>query len=184
MRLDSLSAGTLAHPDWSHERFYDPQREQGATPRYRVSDGWLVIEAAQEIPDVETSAPVLNVVLTVGGVAIGVVPIPIQDQFISTQEIRENLITASGLELCRAAVREGVLGRPLAEPTTLRTRLAEAASARGGFEGSMHGEAVSLLLSKRGAPHGVVRAPLPAPGALGAQPHVRDRLSHACPWSA
>ncbi len=154
-----------AHPDWSSERFYDPQGELEARPRRWVSDGWLVIEAAQEISDVETSAPVLNVVLTVGGAAIGVVVIPVRDQFVSAQEIRENLISASALELCRAAVREGVLGKPLAEPTTLRTRLAKAASMRGGFEGSRHGEAVSLLLSKRGAPHGVVRAPSPAPGA-------------------
>src|SRR5262249_6081126 len=117
-------------PDWPNARFYDPRQEQGAAPRRQVSDGWLVVEVSQEIPDVETAAPVLNVVLTVGGVAIGVVPVPVQDQCVSAQEIRANLVTASGFELCCTAVREGVLGRPLTESAALRMRLAEAARAQ------------------------------------------------------
>lgn len=66
--------------------------------------------------------------LTVGGVALRVVTVPVEQNIVRAQELRAALTSASGFELCRAAVREGLLGRPMAGPESLRERLAAAAS--------------------------------------------------------
>jgi hypothetical protein len=78
-----------ARPDWPSARFYDSQqREQEVAPRRQIDQGWVVVEVSQEVLDVATTAPVLNVVLTVGEVALGVVPLPVTNHFVSAQEIR------------------------------------------------------------------------------------------------
>lgn len=114
-------------PDWPSERFYNPEAVEEAIARKRVEDGWLIVEISEELPDVEVAVPELDVALTVGGVAIGSVSIPVEQNFVSAQALRVALTRASELELCHACVREGLLGRPLGESISLRSRLAEAA---------------------------------------------------------
>jgi peptidoglycan/xylan/chitin deacetylase (PgdA/CDA1 family)/SAM-dependent methyltransferase len=117
-------------PDWPLDRFYNPEVVEEAIARKRIEDNWLRVEISEELPDVEVAVPELDVVLTVGGVAIGSVSIPVEQNFVSAQALRVALTTASELELCRACVREGLLGRPLGEVISLRSRLAEAAMAQ------------------------------------------------------
>lgn len=117
-------------PDWPLDRFYNPEVVEEAIARKRVEDGWLIVEISEELPDIEVAVPELDVVLTVGGVAIGSVTIPVEQNFVSAQALRVALTRASKLELCRACVREGLLGRPLNESRSLRSRLAEAAMAQ------------------------------------------------------
>ncbi|MGH8065290.1 MAG: glycosyltransferase [Candidatus Entotheonellia bacterium] len=112
-------------------------RTPGMTPRCRVDDGWLVVEVSDNLRDVEVAGRQLDILLTVGGVALGVVPLSIERKLVRSQELRVALTKASGLELCRAAVRESLLGRPMTDqPASLRSRLAAAAAAHGGVSGS------------------------------------------------
>jgi peptidoglycan/xylan/chitin deacetylase (PgdA/CDA1 family)/2-polyprenyl-3-methyl-5-hydroxy-6-metoxy-1,4-benzoquinol methylase len=111
------------------------------TPRGSVDGGWLAIEVSDELPAViEVNGVGLDILLTVGGVALGVIPVPAHDNLICAAELRAKLTEGSGVELCRAAVREAILGRSLtAEPTSLRARLAAAAVAQRSGDGMAAG---------------------------------------------
>jgi len=121
-----------ARPEWPDARFYDPQAVEDGAARRRVDDGWLVVEVSEDPPDVEVACQALDVVLRVGGTALGVVPVPVKRKTVRAQELRAALTMASGFELCRAVVREGLLGRPLTGHLSLRARLAAAAVAQSG----------------------------------------------------
>jgi peptidoglycan/xylan/chitin deacetylase (PgdA/CDA1 family) len=151
-------------PEWPNEVFYDSQAVEEAAPYRRVDDGWLVIEVSQDLPDIEFAGQSLDVVLTVGGVALGVVSVPVKENIVRAHELRVALTAASGLELCRAAVREGLLGWPIAGPGSLRTRLAAAAVVAGGDrDGPVAGAVTDLALRA-----GEVALPVLAPGLAGA----------------
>jgi peptidoglycan/xylan/chitin deacetylase (PgdA/CDA1 family) len=137
---------SLTHAGWRESmrriwngarRFLARFRPLGMMPRCCVDDGWLVVEVSDTLPDVEVDGPQLDILLTVGGVALGVVSLAIERKLVRSQELRAALTKASGLELCRAAVRECLLGRPMTDqPASLRSRLAAAAAAYGGVSGS------------------------------------------------
>lgn len=110
-------------PDWPEGRFYDSPDTHEPAPRRRVSRRWISIEVSAPLPDLEGTGPEVDVALTVGGVALGRVTVPVP---IRSAELRARLTTAAGFELCRAAVREGLIGWPLQGPP-LRERLAIAA---------------------------------------------------------
>ena len=117
-------------PDWPQERFYEPRVAEKKAARRSADDGWCVVEASEDLPDVTCSNTELNVVLKVGGVALGIVAVPVTRRIVRAQELRAALTTAGGLELCRVAVREGLLGKPFAIPASLRARLSAAISQR------------------------------------------------------
>ncbi|HWP47980.1 MAG TPA: trifunctional glycosyltransferase/class I SAM-dependent methyltransferase/polysaccharide deacetylase [Candidatus Limnocylindrales bacterium] len=122
-----------ARPDWTSSHFYDPQSgDQPATRRHRVAqtrngNNWLTLEVSGDLPDVEIMDQKLKVIPTVGGTALGIVTISVKGNLIRAQELRAVLTTVGGLELCRMAVREGLIGRPFEEAASLRTRLASVA---------------------------------------------------------
>jgi peptidoglycan/xylan/chitin deacetylase (PgdA/CDA1 family)/2-polyprenyl-3-methyl-5-hydroxy-6-metoxy-1,4-benzoquinol methylase len=154
-------------PNWPEPRFYDPEAvEEMAAQRY-ATDGWLVVEVSEDTPDVEVLGEELNVVLTVGGVPLGIVTIPAEQKYITAQTLRAALTTASGLELCRAAVREGLLGRPLTEPASLRARLA-AKIAQGTLDGIAVTAVPALTLNLDGVSCGLLTVPALAPGSANA----------------
>jgi peptidoglycan/xylan/chitin deacetylase (PgdA/CDA1 family)/2-polyprenyl-3-methyl-5-hydroxy-6-metoxy-1,4-benzoquinol methylase len=118
--------------DWPNELFYQPHSPENVSSKRQVDDDWVTVEVSADLPNVKTNSRDLHVVLTVGGIVLGTVTIPVKKRLIKAQELRMALIMASGFELCRAAVREGVLGRPLTDhPTSLRDRLAAVAAAKG-----------------------------------------------------
>ncbi|MBE9127585.1 glycosyltransferase [Coleofasciculus sp. LEGE 07092] len=127
------------HSDWSDEIFYDPQaaeqrrkkeKNNSQSPAQHSTDACLVVEVSDELADVKVSGQFLNVVLTVGGIAIGVFTIPTQSRIVSAGQLQVALTIESGFELCRAVVREGLLGRPLTDGVSLRERLAQVAAVR------------------------------------------------------
>lgn len=127
-------------PDWPDARFYEPPAEKEEAPRRSAEDGWLVAEVSEDLSSVDISRPELAAVLTVGGAALGVVTVPVKENAVHAEELRAALNVASGFELCRAAVREGLLGQPFANGASLRGRLAAAAA-------SQHTENVAALAS-------------------------------------
>jgi peptidoglycan/xylan/chitin deacetylase (PgdA/CDA1 family)/SAM-dependent methyltransferase len=98
-------------PDWPSSRFYDPQSIDEPAPTRQVEDGQLTVEISEELPNVETTCAELEVILAVGGAAIGSVIIPVKNNRATAQELRAALTTATGFELCRAGVREALLGQ-------------------------------------------------------------------------
>jgi len=116
------------HPDWHLDRFYDTGfAEENALLR-RVENGWLTIEVSEDIPDVEFPGQELDIMLTVGGVAIGIITIPVRQNILRAHELRVALTIGGGYELCRATVREGLLGRPMVgQSASLRARLVDSA---------------------------------------------------------
>jgi len=115
-------------PDWPRDRFYDPEFIEESHSLLTAGNDWLEIEVAQELPSVRVFSQYLNVVILVGGVAIGAVPIPVGKNLLSAQQLRVAITKASGFELCLAAIREGLLGRPISESVSLRDHLSEAAT--------------------------------------------------------
>jgi peptidoglycan/xylan/chitin deacetylase (PgdA/CDA1 family)/ubiquinone/menaquinone biosynthesis C-methylase UbiE len=118
-------------PDWAIERFYDAQTlEEGMVVKVSAKNNWVTIEVSEDIPDVEVSGRELNVLITAGGAALTVATLPVQGNIVHAQGLRVTITDACGMELCRVAVREGLIGRSMNnQPSTLKERLAAAAEA-------------------------------------------------------
>lgn len=119
-------------PGWPMARFYDPNDPEGArerAPRLAPRGPQIEIEASGEVPEVHLSGPA-DALLRVGGTLIGRVRLLRTEGTLGAHELRAFLTGVSGFELCRAAVREAVLGQPLDAPGSLRERLAAAARRR------------------------------------------------------
>lgn len=116
-------------PDWPGSHFYDSQAVQDAEPGPVVTGDWHAVEVSHGLSDVAVSGPELTLVPMVGGVAVGAITVSTEQEVITAQQLRVAITEQAGFELCRAAVREGLLGKPMsAAPTSLRSRLAVAAA--------------------------------------------------------
>src|SRR5215210_6247830 len=114
------------YPDWPASRFYDSTAFRDPAPRQSVTDGWTTVEVSDTVPELKAAGDEIRVAFTVGGIAMGAVTIPVTRGIVSAHELRVALTVASGFELCRAVVREALLGRSFADPPSLRARLASA----------------------------------------------------------
>ncbi len=102
--------------------------ESAPVLKHCLNGNWLIIEVSEDIDDIQVSGQEINILLTVGGVALGAVTISIRGNIIRASELRAALTNASGYELCCAAVREGLLGKSITEEMSLRERLANSAA--------------------------------------------------------
>jgi glycosyltransferase involved in cell wall biosynthesis/peptidoglycan/xylan/chitin deacetylase (PgdA/CDA1 family) len=118
-------------PDWELSRFYDPAAREEKAGTLRVSGNVATIEVATELNDIEASGEWLDVEFLLGGIAVAFLTLPVSGGRVRAQQLRAALTRELGFELCRAAVREGLVGAPLAGPLTLRERLAQAAKVNG-----------------------------------------------------
>ncbi len=125
----------------------------------RPRDGWLAVEVGSPLPGVAAAAP-FQLAVRLGGAAVGVLDLP-AGRFRPAELWRVIAETAGG-ELRRAAVREGILGRPLDSPGSLRQRLAALAARRSAAGSDAPGGVV--LARHRGASGTAAarRADLPA----------------------
>lgn len=117
-------------PDWSLDCFYNRDLLVESNSIRNADDGWLEIEVSQEVPSVHVLGNELKIVPKVGGVPIGVVRLPVEDSFVRAQVIRALVTKECGFELCRAAVREALLGKSIAKELSFRDRLAALAAQR------------------------------------------------------
>jgi peptidoglycan/xylan/chitin deacetylase (PgdA/CDA1 family) len=118
---------------WRKSDFYDrarPDDRDGADLRV-ARDGPLFVEIAHELPTVRLRARSVRVVPVLAGIPLGIVRVPAPRGVVRPQALRAAINASAGFELCRIALREGVLGRSLESEASLRARLAAAASARG-----------------------------------------------------
>lgn len=89
------------------------------------------VEVSEELTPLEVNASTVEVIVTVGGAAIGSFIMPMPNQKIEAEVLRAATILNSGFELCRAAVREGLIGKSKEDTRPLRLRLAQAAAVSG-----------------------------------------------------
>jgi glycosyltransferase involved in cell wall biosynthesis len=114
-------------PDWPNEKFYDPQHVEASAPCSYFVDRQFNAEVSEILLDVVTNQQKLEVALAVGGAELGCVIVPVSENRVRAQEIRAALTTMGGFDLCRLAVRQGLIGKPLTDPAPLRARLRAAA---------------------------------------------------------
>ena len=120
-------------PDWPNERFYqvaEPRVDERPKRLVAWRDrAWVGVEVARELPRLSVRGRARDVVVSVGGAPLGVLRIAGPGE-VDPDTLRALISTRGGLELCRHAVREGIVGRPLDSAGSLRERLAERASER------------------------------------------------------
>lgn len=122
--------------NWTADNFYDPNFTEGETTVKTLNNAaQLVIEVSQELFDISVlnsfrtpvNIPEIDVLLTVGGVAISNISLPVSENLMTAQALRVALTLESGFELCRVCVREALVGQSLKDSTPLRLRLAKLA---------------------------------------------------------
>jgi peptidoglycan/xylan/chitin deacetylase (PgdA/CDA1 family)/GT2 family glycosyltransferase len=114
-------------PDWELGRFYNPEAVEERTDASRVQGAATTVEVASELNDIEVSGERVDVEFLVGGVPVAFLTLPVKRGRVRAQQLRVTLTKELGFELCRAAVREALIGAPLTGPSTLRERLRRAA---------------------------------------------------------
>ncbi len=92
-------------------------------PTKQQVENWVTVEVSQKLPTLITSADQLQIIPTVGGVALGTIAYQVKDNKVTPQQLRAIILQEAGYELAVAAVREGLLGMPLTG--NLRERLAK-----------------------------------------------------------
>jgi len=131
-------------PDWPAGRFYNadgsepslttvdgnPDASEQSAASIDAAAGPLPVEISDPLPTLTAAGDGVDVALRIGGAALGLVRVPARAGVVTAQRLRAELTQATGLELSRLAVREGVLGRPLTDAASLRTRLSERAHSR------------------------------------------------------
>ncbi len=115
-------------PNWPMDRFYDADYHEDKDTLMLNAEDLSRIEISEEVPSIKMVASGLDVIITVGGMAVGTVHLQAQNNVISAQALRAAITTDSNFELCRVCVREALIGRLLNEPTSLRERLTQAAA--------------------------------------------------------
>ena len=135
--------------DLPGEAFYQPGPSSQA-PGQPIKENWVTIEVSAPLPELDVADETLHVVPQVGGATLGAITLPVREHWVSGGELRAAISTQTGFELCRAAVREGILGRPLtASPSTLRHRLHDAAQRRASGPNTVPPVRGAMVLGRR-----------------------------------
>ncbi|MEG5173366.1 sulfotransferase [Microcoleus sp. B3-D7] len=116
-------------PQWHLENFYKPEIAEEVSTITLEKD-LIVLEISEEFANIKVELSEIDVLVKVGGVAVGIVSVAVENNFVSAQKLRSTITRNSGFELCVAAVREALLGKPLNGKQSLRSRLASCAQQR------------------------------------------------------
>ena len=113
-------------PNWLQAYFYNPETAD-ETFTINVDRNLIAMEVSAELPNIKIDLSEIDVLVKVGGVAVGIITIPVENNFVSAQKVRSAITRNCGFELCVACVREALLGKPLDGEMSLRSRLTDAA---------------------------------------------------------
>jgi hypothetical protein len=129
-------------PDASLNGFYNSNSAEFAVLEpemviFQAAHQPLTVEVSETLPTIIVVKPadkdtLLEVIPTVAGTALAPVKVPVVNGIVTPQALRAMVTQASGFELCRVCVREGLLGQSIEAFDSLRARLAE----RGRFKSS------------------------------------------------
>ncbi|MEG4205080.1 sulfotransferase [Microcoleus sp. Pol7_A1] len=124
-------------PHWHLEDFYKPEiAEEVAT--ITLEKDLIVLEVSEDFANIQVELSEIDVLVKVGGVAVGIVTVAVENNFVSAQKLRSTITRNSGFELCVASVREALLGKPLNGKMSLRSRLASCAKQRSDLPDSLN----------------------------------------------
>jgi len=147
-------------PDWSGENFYNATYVDPSFQTLQSESNEITLEVSHPLFDIIMARPNvfdLKVTLTVGGIPFSSFTIPVHDGKVLAQALRVALTLEGGVELCRVAVREAIVGQPLSQAITLRHRLAIAAQEQA-QQTSTYPNSISARLSREFAaiPHALI----------------------------
>lgn len=124
-------------PHWHLEDFYKPEiAEEIAT--ITSEKNLIALEVSEDFANIQVELPEIDVLVKVGGVAVDIVTVAVENNFVSAQKLRSTITRNSGFELCVASVREALLGKPLNGKQSLRSRLASCAKQRSDLPDSLN----------------------------------------------
>ncbi|MCW6051438.1 sulfotransferase [Lyngbya sp. CCAP 1446/10] len=126
-------------PHWLETNFYNPETAD-ETVTITLDGDLIAVEVSAELPNIKVELSEIDVLVTVGGVAIGIVTVAVENNFVSAQKVRSTITRNIGFELCVACVREALLGQPLDGEMSLRSRLASAAQQRSNLPNWLNAE--------------------------------------------
>ncbi|MEG5019236.1 MULTISPECIES: sulfotransferase [unclassified Microcoleus] len=124
-------------PHWHLEDFYNPESAE-EVPTITLEKDLIVLEISEEFANIKVEISEIDVLVKVGGVAVGIVTVAVENNFVSAQKLRSTINRNIGFELCVAAVREALLGKPLNGKQGLRSRLASCAQQRSNLPDSLN----------------------------------------------
>ncbi|MEG4274066.1 MULTISPECIES: sulfotransferase [unclassified Microcoleus] len=116
-------------PNWHLEDFYNHEIAE-EVPTITIEKYLIAVEISEEFANIKVEISEIDVLVKVGGVAVGIVTVAVENNFVSAQKLRSTINRNIGFELCVAAVREALLGKPLNGKQGLRSRLASCARQR------------------------------------------------------
>ncbi|MEK0194906.1 sulfotransferase [Microcoleus anatoxicus] len=87
----------------------------------------IAVEVSAELPNIQVDFSEIDVLVKVGGVPIGIVTVAVEHNLVSAEKLRSAITQNTNFELCVAAVREALLGKPLNGKMSLRSHLAASA---------------------------------------------------------
>jgi peptidoglycan/xylan/chitin deacetylase (PgdA/CDA1 family) len=92
------------------ERFLEELWGANAGATVEAAAGWHTLDVTEPLPDVRVRGRALNVEVTVGGTTVDALQVPARRGIVSADSLRETITNECGVELARAAVRDGVIG--------------------------------------------------------------------------
>ncbi|MGB7711445.1 MAG: sulfotransferase [Microcoleus sp.] len=114
-------------PISSSDYFSNPNLTIDEASIISLTQDLIVVEVSAELPNIQVDFSEIDVLVKVGGVAIGIVTVAVDNNFVSAQQLRSTITQYTNFELCVAAVREALLGKPLNGKMSLRSHLATSA---------------------------------------------------------
>lgn len=85
----------------------------------------VTLEVSDELKEIQVNADTINLLVTVGGAAVGIINVATPSKKLTPELVRIAVVSLIGFELCIVAVREGLIGRTCSQETSLRKRLAQ-----------------------------------------------------------
>src|SRR5919199_819613 len=124
-------------PHWHLNDFYNPEIAE-KVPTITLEKKLIALEVSEELANIKVELSEIEVLVKVGGVAVDIVTVAVENNFVSAQKLRSTINLNSGFELCVATVREALLGKPLNGKMSLRSRLASSAKQRSDLHDSLN----------------------------------------------
>ncbi|TAG97326.1 MAG: polysaccharide deacetylase [Oscillatoriales cyanobacterium] len=113
-------------PNWLEAYFYNPETADESFT-INLDRNLIAVEVSAELPNIKVELSEIDVLVKVGGVAVTIVTVTVENNFVSAQKVRSTITQNCGFELCIACVREALVGKSLQGEMSLRSRLTSAA---------------------------------------------------------
>ncbi|RJP72998.1 MAG: glycosyltransferase [Ignavibacteriales bacterium] len=110
--------------EWTSDDFYREKSIKNTGTTIKAFDKIIMLEISEPLPKIDSAHDNLNIAVAVGGEVIGLVNIETANGIIQPGRLCTKININTGYELCRAAVRNGIIGKEFLSGFSLRKRLA------------------------------------------------------------